>query len=658
MTENKDFSRDGRIDRRKFIGGVGAGVAVGMAGCSGQEDEATTSTETDTEDEDGGMDDTDTDTEASGEPMQGGTYTFGMASPPNNLNILATGTAYAFVVLDAVYCYGTTLHPETQEVIPYGFADWSLNVDNVGSDSNPTMTATLQEGLMFNDGEPVTAEDVKFSIEYIQEQEPAGSISASEVSSVSKVEVAGDGADHDVEFYLSEKDAGWATSILGVPFMPEHIWGDVDDYSKYNPRKDDAGVVGSGMMQLGDFNWENWYELEMRDPEMMPWLDDWDFLDEGAPFIDALRIEIFGSANALHQALLNAEIDQTYGSLPVDKAAQATENDQLDVIQGSDDGWAHHSWNMRRKPFDDKTFRRFLVKALDWEFVVEDLYKGIGAVKGDYGTPPVFDAWRPDVPEEIDTHEGTLPNDDSVSIDMPDLLFPEATRGNSNLNDEAMQEMRQFLTEADDAAYDYTFEEADSDVITSPDGKMLHVDGERLDEAHTDNDGNSGQGPLEMSYNPPSDSPLGARRASNWLAVLKETGIPARGLVQSFNSQLPKVYQNHDFDMFEMGWTGLTVTNDHYSSFFGSDGIGDGGFNPMAYTGADEYIDMNGGMMELEPRQPVVQAILAQIWHDAPTLVTNYDIILQPVTNAWTGHVNAVGGVTNELTWPNVHKMG
>jgi len=653
MTENNEFLREGRIDRRKFIGGVGAGVAAGMAGCSGQDEGTDPSTATEDETDNGG--DTDTETESMGEPQQGGTYRFGMSSPPNNLNILATGTAYAFVILDAVYCYGTTLHPETQEVIPYGFSDWSLNVDNVGSDSEPAMTATLQDGLEFNDGEPVTAEDIKFSVEYIQEQEPAGSISASQFEAVSKVEVA---SETEVEFYLSKKDAGWATSILGVPFMPKHIWEGQDDYSKYNPRKDDAGVVGSGMMELGDFNWENWYELSMRDTEKMPWLDDWDFLDDGAPFIDALRVEIFGSANALHQALLNAEIDQSYGSLPVDKAAKATENDELEVLKGDDDGWGHHSWNLRRKPFDDKIFRRFLVKALDWKFVVEDLYKDIGAVTGDYVTPPVFEAWRPDPPEEIDSYDYELPDGSSGSLEMPDLRFPEATRGNSNLNEEALQEMRSFLTEASDAKYDYTFEEADSDVVTSPDDKVLHVDGEPLDQAHTDNDGNPGQGPLEMSYNPPSDSPLGARRASNWLAVLKETGIPARGLVQSFNSQLPKVYTNHNFDMFEMGWTGLTVTNDHYASFFGSTGIGEGGFNPMAYTGADEYIEMNQGMMELEPRQPVVQTILAQIWHDAPTLVANYDNILQPVTKDWNGRVQAVGGVTHELNWANVHKTG
>lgn len=643
MTTEKNLSRDGRIDRRKFLGGVGAGLAVGLAGCSteqgGTDAEGGGDTDTDT----GGGDGTET-TGGGGTPTAGGKYLLGMSSPPNNLNVLATGTAYAFTILDPIYTYGTTLHPETQEVIPYGYQDWTLNVDNVGSDSEPTLTAKLQDGLEFNDGEKVTAEDCKFTVEYIQEQEPAGSISASQFKAVSKVEAPDD---KTVEYYFSEKDAGWATSILGQVFLPKHIWEKQDDYSKYNPRKAEEGVVGSGMMTLNDFNWENWYELTTREKSKMPWLDDWDFLHENAPFIDALRIEIFGSANAMHQALLNADIDQTYGGLPVEKAAQATNNDKLNVVKSDDDGWSHHSWNLRRKPFDDKVFRRFLVKALDWKFVVEDLYKGIGAQKGDYGTPPVFEDWRPPKPEEADAHEG---------IPLPDLLFPESTRGNSNLDDKARSEMRKSLTEADDAKYDYTFEEANSDVATAPDGKVLHVDGEPLSEAHTDNDGNPGQGPLEMSYNPPSDSPIGARVSSNWVAVLKSTGVPVRGLVQSFNSQLPKVYTNHNFDMFEMGWTGLTVTNDHYNQFFGEEGIGEGGFNPMAYTGAQEHIDKNASMMEMEPRKPVVKKILAQIWSDAPTLVTNYENVLQPVTKKWSGRVKDVGGVTHTFNWTNVHQ--
>lgn len=640
MTDNDEISRDGRIDRRKFLGGVGAGITVGVAGCGGGQPETEPGTETETDAQDTAEETT---TQPSSGIKEGGKYLLGMSSPPNNLNILATGTAYAFTILDPIYTYGTTLHPETQEVIPYGFQEWTLNTDNIGTDK-PTMTATLQDGLEFNDGEPVTSEDVKFTVEYIQEQEPAGSISASQFSAVSKVEAPDE---KTVEYYLSEKDAGWATSILGQPFLPKHHWEDQDDYSKYNPRKTEEGVVGSGMMELGDFNWENWYELQVRDAEKMPWLDDWDFVHEDAPFIDALRIEVFGSSNAKNQALLNGDIDQTYGGLPTEKAAKATEKEFLKVIKSEDDGWHHHSFNLRRKPFDDREFRRFLVKAHDWKFIVEDLYKGIGAVKGDYVTPAAFDAWRPPAPEEAEEHEG---------IPLPDLLFPESTRGTSNLDDAARKEMRTFLTDNDDAKYDYTFEKYDSPVATAPDGKVLHVDGKPLPEAHTDNDGNPGQGPLEMSYNPPSDSPIGARIASNWIAVLKSAGIPVRNLVQSFNSQLPKVYTNHNFDMFEMGWTGIDVVNDHYDQLFGAAGVGEGGFNPMGYTGAQEFIDKNKKIMEMKPRQPIVKKILAQIWSDAPTCVTNYSVVLQPVTTKWSGHVKQVGGVTSTFNWTNVRQ--
>ena len=642
MADKENIKRIGGVDRRKFLTGIGTGVTASIAGCSGSDSQETTE---ETTTSGGDTETTQSNDTSEGGTVQGGKPVLGMTSAPNSLNVLSTSTAYAFTILDNIYTYGTTLHPTSQEPLGWGFKDWTVEPGNVGS-SEPTITATLRDDLTFNDGKKLTAEDVKFTVEYIQEQEPAGSISASQFSSVEEVQVD-DPKGTTVNYFFKEKDSAWFVDVLGNVILPKHIWKDVSDYSKYSPRKSKEGIVGSGPMKLRDFSWENWYELEMRD-EGIPWngLDYTDWLHEDGPFIDALRLEIFGSENAMNQALMNGKIDQTYGTIPVDKAAKATKNDSLKVKKSEDDGWAHHSFNLDRVPLDDPAFRQLLVMLLDTKFVIEDLHKGIGARPGDYATPYAFKSWRPPKPTETDEYEG---------IKLPDLVFP-GTRGENTLDQKAVDKARNFLMNHPRAKHDYSVGEAKSGVTTAPDSKELYVNGKPLTEAHTNNDGEPGQGPLEMSYNPPSSSPIGARRVSNWVSALKRVGIPVRGLVQSFNSQIPKVYQKRDFDMFEMGWTGLDISNTHYNQFFGEKGIKPNGFNPMHYTGAQELINENKSIMEMEPRKPIVKKILAQIWHDAPTLIVNYANVLQPVSKKYGGRVKRVGGVTNSDTWLNTRK--
>lgn len=621
MGNDNDIERSARLDRRKFLGGLGVGMTAGLSGYTER---------------------------AEGERslQQGGNRPIlGMTSAPNSLNVLRTSTAYAFQILENVYTFGTTLHPESLEPTGWAFRDWTLNTDNIGS-SSPTITAELRDDLTWNDGEDLTAEDVKFTVEYIKEQEPAGTISASQFDSVESVQVD-DPNGTTVNYYFSQPDAAWFADVLGNVILPKHVWENVSDYSKYTPRNSDEGLVGAGPMQLRDFNWENWFELEMREDSVIPWntAEYVDWLDDEGPFIDALRIEVFGSENAMNQALLNGEIDQTYDTVPVDQAAKATEVDSLEVKQSEDDGWAHFSFNLDRVPLDDPAFRQLLVMLLDWDFVIEDLQQGIGARKGDYATPWAYNEWRPQPPTETQEFDGTP---------LPDLTFPGA-RGENQLDQEAINQARTFLQEHPRAKHDYTLQDATTDVTTAPDQQEIFVNGQPLTEAHTDNEGNAGQGPLEMSYNPPSTSPIGARIVSNWIASLKTVGIPVRGLVQSFNSQIPKVYQERNFDMFEMGWTGVGISNTHYGQFYGEQGIEPNGFNPMHYTGAQDLIDENKSIMEMDPRKPIVKQILAQIWRDAPTLIVFYSKVLQPVSTRYTGRVQTVGGVTtNPDTWLNV----
>lgn len=641
MTEDDTIERRGNFSRRKFIAGVSAGAAAGLAGCTGGGDGGTT-TKTTT----AGTTETTTTTTTKEKIPEGGKPILGMSTAPNNLNPLASSTAYTWTILDNIYTFGTTSNPKTGRPEPWAFKDWTVNVDNVGTDK-PTITANLQEGLTFSDGEDLTADDVKFTVEYIKEQKPAGTISASQFSSVEKVETNGD---YTVEYYLKEKDRAWLTAIVGNIILPKHIWSDVDDYSKYTPRKE-GGPIGAGPFTLEDYKWESWFELKPR--EGTPWnqLEGKDWLHDKGPFIDTLRIEVFGSNSALNKAVLNGDVDQSYGGLKVEKAAEATKKDHLKVLKSKDDGWSHHSYNLRRVPLDDKVFRQFLNKMLDEKWVVEKLFKGLGAEYGDYATPKAYSGWRPPVPSETGgEYEG---------ISIPNTEFP-GERGAFQLDQSSIDAARKYLVDNPDAKHDYTIGDSKSDKVKSPDGKAIYVNGKPIEEAHTDNDGNAGQGPIEMSYNPPSSSPKTARLASNWVTALRKVGIPISEAVQSFNSQIPKVYSKENYDMFEMGWTGIGWNNDHYKSLYGKwgadlDGTSEASnFNPMAYTGADDLIKKQAQMMDVKPRQPIVKKVLAQIFHDAPTLITKYSRVLQPVTTKFSGRVKQVGGVTNADTWLNI----
>jgi peptide/nickel transport system substrate-binding protein len=649
MANNDTISRRRRIDRRTFLASVGTGVAVGLAGCSEGEGNGKGQ---------GGPTqgkETPTGPASKAKRTKGGTPILGMPNAPNNLNILKTSSAYALDILDMIYSSGTLAHPDTGKPIPWLMKDWTLHEKNVGTEK-PTVVANLRDDITFNDGKPVTAEDVKFTVEYVKEQQPGGTISAVQFENVADVKIDKKKGTR-VEYYFSQKDAGWLSEVVGTVILPKHVWKDVADYATYSPRKEgEKGIVGAGPMILNKYNWESWFELKMRPDDEIPWNEaeytTW-LADEG-PFIDALRIEVFGSRNALFRALLAGNIDQSYGTAPINKALKATKQSSLDVKKSQEDGWHHHSFNTRRVPLDDPVFRQFLVKALDQTWVIEELYKGIGAQYGDYGTPKAYQDWRPPVPSKI---EG-----DYEGIPIPDLTYP-GTESGYHVDPATTDALRSFLLENPDAKHDYSLGKAVSKQVTSSDGKSIYVNGKPLIDAHTDNNGNSLHKPLVMSYNSPNKEPKSNAIASQWVDALNKIGVPTTTSITAFNAQLTQVYSREDFDMYGMGWTRRPWINTYHIEFFSSKGA-DGPneqitaqkFNAMGYTGADDLIFEQASLMDPQQRMPIVRKILAKIYHDAPTLITHYARVLQPVTTRFGGRVTAVGGVTNLHSWLNMYK--
>ena len=632
----------GRIDRRKFVGGLGAGAGLTLAGCIGDDDDP----------------DDDDDTEATASPtpdpadiVEGGTITVGMAQAPTDLNPMSSGEAYESFIWANVYDSPTITRPDFGQEMPVmdGFApwifgDWELNEDNIGGD-DPAITATMiDDEITFHDGEPLTAEDYVFTVDYLMEQNPAGTLNAVGLGQVEEIDY--DSPDGDtVNVWLEAPELEWLTAVLGKHVLPKHIWEDVPDAEEHAPLAE-GDLIGSGIWEVEDYAHEEWYEISVRDSDEMPMtaLPEIDWIHDDAPFLDTWRVEIFGETSTAEEALADGDIQGLYlgGGVSVETAIQLQDDDDYTVHTNADSGYYHISFNLLRQPFDDRVFRQFLDLSFDKDWVIDDLNEGIAGEKGDYAVIPDFEHFRPDPPWETDEYEG---------IELGDRTFP-GDAGNFSLDEDAIGELRDFLSDHADAAYDYTWEETTSEYVDSPDGLVLHVNGEPLEDFLTDNEGNSRGAPIELLSYPPDEMPIRAQYTQRWAEILQEIGVPVETEVITFSTMVDRTYTERNFDMFTMGWA-LGVSMTHFYSLYHSDDIAAN--NAMAYGGADDIIDEDNALMDFDDRVDTVPRICAQMYYDAPTSIVQFHNLLEPTSDEFIGWIDE--GPGSPLADKQIHNV-
>ena len=124
--------------------------------------------------------------------------------------------------------------------LEYNYIPWIAKSWNIESFENNTMVLTfyLNDNVTWHDGEPLTSEDVKFTIEYYRDYqvptyEPY-------VSAVYKVETPDD---YTVKVYLNTTSVT-ALYNIGVTLyiLPKHLWENVTDPLEYEPEH----PIGSG----------------------------------------------------------------------------------------------------------------------------------------------------------------------------------------------------------------------------------------------------------------------------------------------------------------------------------------------------------------------------------------------------------------------------
>jgi peptide/nickel transport system substrate-binding protein len=198
------------------------------------------------------------------------------------------------------------------------------------SDDGLTWTFTLHGDATFSDGQPVTAEDVAFSLLAYRDWGDFGYWSgyATHISDAQAPDPT------TVVLTLDTAIGNLESQLLYLYILPKHVWepfaGDLDAALAF----DNAEMVGAGPFRLVEYQDGEFYRLEARHDHYLT-----------APAVDEVIFQHYANQDALVQALRAGEVDMIT-ELPNTVVASLREEAEITVASGSSRGFRDYIFNV------------------------------------------------------------------------------------------------------------------------------------------------------------------------------------------------------------------------------------------------------------------------------------------------------------------------
>lgn len=285
----------------------------------------------------------------------GGTMVLATVQQPRHLNGafqsgIATGVPSA-QIFATLLRYGEDFEPQ-----PYLAESWEYSNDN------KTLTLKLREGAVFHDGQPITAEDVIWSLQVVKDNHPFANMLA-------PVESFAAPDPHTVVINLANPHPALLLTLSSslTPVLPKHLFDDGQDM-KSHPLNNLP--VGSGPFRVTEFVPGQHIILEKFD----------DFFLEGKPYLDRIVIRQYQDANSAALAMESGEaqifpmLDATRVILRLQKAGNLVVTDKGYAAVGP---LNFLEFNTRHEALSDPRVRQALAYAIDRNFVTKALMSGL-----------------------------------------------------------------------------------------------------------------------------------------------------------------------------------------------------------------------------------------------------------------------------------------
>jgi peptide/nickel transport system substrate-binding protein len=260
------------------------------------------------------------------------------------------------------------------QTIPWLATDWSL------SDDGLTWTFTLRDDVRWQDGQPLTAEDVVFSFEYTLAHPGTGWFMA-QVDAVESAAVVGQ---NQVAIRLVRPYAPFLQTVAeALLIFPEHIWQDVDDPQAF---VEPAAFIGSGAYRLVEWSQEEGTYLFEANPGF--------FL--GLPYVR--RIEFVPTSDEI-LALSNGDVAAFDKFGGVTEEMLAPFRQPPFAVEEAPGEWGMFLYfNLEAEtPLQDVRVRQAIAHAVDRQAMVDRVLFGFGGPGNPGFLPPANPFYNPDV---------------------------------------------------------------------------------------------------------------------------------------------------------------------------------------------------------------------------------------------------------------------
>ena len=284
------------------------------------------------------------------------------AEPEADGNTLVYGSGDYTAINPALYEHGEinlllfaglTSHDGEDQVVPGLAKEWDFDADT------NTYHFTLRDGLTFHDGEPLTAEDVKFTIEAIQNPDNA-SENASNFEDVEEVTAVDD---THVDIKLSAPNEAMP-DYLTIGILPKHILEGQDmTTSDFN-----QNPVGAGPYKL--VSWDMGQSIVM---------EKFDNYWQGEPKIDRVVFRIVEDYNARALQLKSGELN--FAQITPKTESRFEGDEGFEVYEMTTADYRGIMYNFNNPLFKEhRELPAALSRAIDRQAIIDSVLLGHGQV--------------------------------------------------------------------------------------------------------------------------------------------------------------------------------------------------------------------------------------------------------------------------------------